>query len=85
MATEVGKIQCQRSKGRLGLLGGGVQLQKGMGPKCTFTTPLWGVTIHLSLSGTWHLKEEVGPGFCWGLSFQDMPQNLDMGLGVLVT
>lgn len=43
------------SKGRLGLWGRGVQLWKGRGPKCTFTTPLWGVTIHPSLSGTWHL------------------------------
>lgn len=44
--------------GRLGLPGGGVQLWKGTGPKCTFTTLLWGVTIHPSLSGTW---------VCWGL------------------
>lgn len=39
--------------GRLELLGGAVQLWKGTGPKCTFTSLPWGVTIHPSLSGTW--------------------------------
>lgn len=53
VATEVGMIQCQRVGWGFGVVV--CNCGREGGQSALFTTPLWGVTIYPSLSGTWHL------------------------------